>query len=90
MVFEMFEVPFGICFGFMGTFLASRRHETAHDFCSRAGFFDGENDVKVGTPGIDFDVYRSRDLGFEFFPEQHSKGLEAIICSTQEAIVFIC
>ena len=77
---ELLLIVVGTAGAFAGTFFSSARHETAHDFCSRSGVYDGQNDVDQYLPvGSDLDQYRARDLGFDFIPEVHSKGLEAVV-----------
>ena len=75
---EFIFLAVGIAYAFVGTFYASQRHETAHDFCARTGVYDGQNDAAVLPFGTDLDQYRARDLGFDFIPEVHSKAIETV------------
>lgn len=66
-----------VCFYF--TSLATRRHETAHQFANRAGLYSGPNDANDFPVGTNFDHLRARDLGFELIPENHSEAFAAVI-----------
>lgn len=76
---EFLLLPLVIGWAFSGTFYSSRRHETVHNLCQRSQLFDGKNDATDLPVGTDLDQFRQRDMGFEFFPEVHSKAIEKVI-----------